>query len=144
VCAIFRNHKQTDILRSFGKCVYVRVPSCPETFIKHALAITNLLLQLEERPDMGPGYHVEGPINAIYTEILLSRLCQDDTDVWPSSVSCDMLRGIRNLTGVAGVDVMKSCSTVRSPSAALRSTAVVIAWNDTSSQSSATSSCSSC
>ncbi|PNF28414.1 hypothetical protein B7P43_G16403, partial [Cryptotermes secundus] len=36
--------------------------------------------KLEERPDVGPGYHVEGPINAIYTEILLSRLCHEDAD----------------------------------------------------------------
>ncbi|XP_066995044.2 cadherin-like and PC-esterase domain-containing protein 1 [Anabrus simplex] len=33
--------------------------------------------KLEERPDVG--YHVEGPINAIYTEILLSRLCSNAT-----------------------------------------------------------------
>jgi hypothetical protein len=30
---------------------------------------------------MQPGYHVEGPINAVYTEILLSRLCQEDSHV---------------------------------------------------------------
>lgn len=34
--------------------------------------------KLEERRDMGPGYHVEGPINAVYTEILLSRLCPEE------------------------------------------------------------------
>ncbi|PSN51812.1 hypothetical protein C0J52_10892 [Blattella germanica] len=37
------------------------------------------LSMLEEQEHMGPGYHVEGPINAIYTEILLSRLCENAT-----------------------------------------------------------------
>jgi hypothetical protein len=49
--------------------------------MKHEATITDYPFQLEERPDMGPGYHVEGPINAIYTEILLSRLCHEDADV---------------------------------------------------------------
>jgi hypothetical protein len=57
-------------------CAYVRLRSFPG----YEVTIANYSFQLGERRDMGPGYHVEGPINAIYTEILLSRLCHEDAD----------------------------------------------------------------
>jgi hypothetical protein len=69
-------------LRTFEKmCAYILLPSFSGSLVEHEVTITICPLQLEERPDMGPGYHVEGPINAIYTEILLSRLCHEDADV---------------------------------------------------------------
>jgi hypothetical protein len=77
-CTIFRSDKHFSVLRNFRKFSSVNLSSFSKSFVEPEITISNFLFQLEERPDMGPGYHVEGPINAIYTEILLSRLCHED------------------------------------------------------------------
>ena len=56
----------------------------PDSFLTDSLIYSTIdSFQLTESHESGPGYHVEGPINAIYTEILLSLLCQEDTNLWP-------------------------------------------------------------
>jgi len=53
-----------------------------DNFLNDSLIyITIDSFQLTESQESRRGYHVEGPINAIYTEILLSLLCQEDTNL---------------------------------------------------------------